>query len=291
MGYLAELLKLNGRKPRLFVEPFAGGASVSLQLLNDGLVEKIAIGDKDELVSAFWHTVFFDADWLIKRIEEVEPTLQLWEYYKTNTPKTRRERAFACLFLNRTSFSGILSDTAGPIGGRAQQSAYGIGCRFPKQRLIDRIRQAELLSGNVLLVKAGSWKSTLKAASSLGYPSREILHYFDPPFYKKADRLYRHYFVAKQHKQLAKAVATLESDYVLSYDVAEPIIKLYSDFGMVPAQVELLYSTGSREKLQSAKELIVTNLTNFPEQNRLWLSKAESLQIKQIRIDNTAVCA
>ena len=277
VGYLATLLQLNDRHPRLFVEPFAGGASVGLQLLNDDLVEQIALGDKDELVSAFWKTVFFDADWLVKRIEEIEPTLQLWEYYRTKVPATRRERAFACLFLNRTSFSGILSETAGPIGGRSQQSAYSIGCRFPKQRLISRIRQAELLADRVVLIKSGSWQETTKAVKSLGVAPSDTLYYFDPPFYAKADRLYRYFFVERQHRQLAKFIATLKADYVLSYDVAKPIIKLYTDLGMTPTQVELLYSTSSREKLLSTKELFVTNLVSLPIQSRLWMSKEDEI--------------
>lgn len=275
VGYLVSLLQLNSRCPRLFVEPFAGGASVALQLLNDGLVEQIALGDKDELVSAFWQTVFFDADWLINRIEEVEPTLQLWEYYRSRIPATKREKAFACLFLNRTSFSGILSGTAGPIGGRSQMSAYPIGCRFPKQRIINRIRQAEKLSDKVLFVKTGSWRSTIGAVQRAGIPSTDILYYFDPPFYAKADRLYRHFFVDKNHRQLANSIAKLPSDYILSYDVAEPIIELYKSMGMTPTQVELLYSTSSREKLVSSKELIVTNLLNLPTHSRLWISKEE----------------
>lgn len=281
VGYLAALLKLNDRQPKLFVEPFAGGASVALQLLNDGLVDHIALGDKDDMVSAFWRTVFFDADWLIKRIEEVEPTIQLWEYYRANPPASRRERAFACLFMNRTSFSGILHESAGPIGGRSQQSVYDIGCRFPKERLIGRIRQAESLAGKVMFLKAGTWQSTLKAVTRTGINPTDTLCYFDPPFYAKADRLYRHFFHEKHHRQLAKAISGLEADYVLSYDMAKPIIKLYDSLGMPSTQVELLYSTSSRTKPTSTKELIVTNLVNLPNHSRLWLSKEESTKKRQ----------
>jgi len=37
-GYVAEVLRLNSLRPKVLVEPFAGGASVFLQLLNDDLV-------------------------------------------------------------------------------------------------------------------------------------------------------------------------------------------------------------------------------------------------------------
>lgn len=44
-GYIAAAIRINGLRPKLFVEPFAGGgASVAQQLLNDGLVASIALG-------------------------------------------------------------------------------------------------------------------------------------------------------------------------------------------------------------------------------------------------------
>jgi site-specific DNA-adenine methylase len=38
----------------LFVEPFAGGASVSLALVGAGLVERVLLADADPLVASFW---------------------------------------------------------------------------------------------------------------------------------------------------------------------------------------------------------------------------------------------
>src|SRR5262245_43893884 len=121
-AFIAEILRLNGLRPKLFVEPFAGGASVALQLLNDGHVEAIALGEKDPLVASFWRIVFHDHKWLIQRIKRMKPTLPTWDYYKDGEFHNDHERALACLYLNRTSFSGILAPGAGPIGGRLQES-------------------------------------------------------------------------------------------------------------------------------------------------------------------------
>src|SRR5688572_27711616 len=44
--------------PLLAVEPFAGGAAVSIGLLEFGIVPQIALADADPLVSAFWRCVF-----------------------------------------------------------------------------------------------------------------------------------------------------------------------------------------------------------------------------------------
>jgi len=104
-GYIAEVLRMNSIRPKLFVEPFAGGASVALQLLNDDLVDKIALGEKDPLVACFWKVVFKESEWLIDQIENIEVTVDKWKYFRENSFRTNRERALACLFLNRTSFS------------------------------------------------------------------------------------------------------------------------------------------------------------------------------------------
>lgn len=101
--YVGQALRLNGLQPDLMVEPFAGGASVALHLLNAGLVKKIGLMDLDPLISAFWQTVFFDADWLVDQIENVNITLERWHEFKATIPSRRRERALACLFLNRTN--------------------------------------------------------------------------------------------------------------------------------------------------------------------------------------------
>lgn len=159
--YIGSTLEINELRPDLLVEPFAGGASVALNLLNSGHVEKIGLMDLDPLVSAFWQTTFFDTDWLVRQIESIEVTLHKWHKFKAKIPEKRRERALACLFLNRTSFSGILAPDAGPIGGQKQASAYGLDCRFPRQTLIERIRQAEALSDRVAFVWNASWTEGL----------------------------------------------------------------------------------------------------------------------------------
>lgn len=274
-GYIAETIKLNGLAPQLFVEPFAGGASVSLQLLNDGLVDQIALGEMDPLVASFWKIVFFDSDWLIEQIRNVNVTLTLWDRFRADPGSTDRDRAIACLFLNRTSFSGIIAPGAGPIGGRQQTSQYRLDCRFNPETLAKRIQQAARLSPRVRLVHCGSWKETLAKVRAFAYSEDSVLYYFDPPFYQRAERLYSHYFDERQHRELHDAVVSLLSPWILSYDPAEHIIALYADNGRTPRHVELLYSLRRSSTPLRANELIVTNLRRLPTKTRLWRTSQE----------------
>src|SRR5581483_238853 len=162
--YIAAALAANDIKPEVFVEPFAGGASVALELLDLDLVDRIILGDADPMVAAFWQTVFEDADWLCRRIESVALDLATWERFKSTRGTSRRHLALTCLYLNRTSFNGALHRRAGPIGGKAQASDYTIGCRFPRERLVKRIRACAALADRVVFVADTDAMTTVRAA-------------------------------------------------------------------------------------------------------------------------------
>lgn len=274
-GYIAETLKLNGFRPRLFVEPLAGGASVALQLLNDDLVDTIALCDRDPMVAGFWQTVFTDPEWLVDQLGKVELTLENWIRFKQGRFRSRRALALACIFLNRTSFSGILSPTAGPIGGFSQASEYKLDCRFNVEAIARRILLASELADRVVFVKEGGWGQAIKSVKLRRYGAGEVLYYFDPPFYEKADRLYRYYFGDVDHRALHDALPSLGQHWILSYDAAETIINMYTRNGIGPKQVELLYSATKPGELVKSRELIVTSLPKLPTATRLWRTAEE----------------
>ena len=275
VGYLAEALRLNGLRPKLYVEPFAGGASVALQLLNDGLVERIALGEKDSLLAAFWRTVFTNPERLIHEMHRAEVSVGAWEHFRAYRPRSDWGKALKCLYLNRTSFSGILSGTAGPIGGKAQASDYGIGCRFPKARIEKRIRQAAALADRVAFVHEGDWSETVDRAIDNMSGPEDVFVYLDPPFYRKANRLYRYYFDDDGHSALRDGLVHFVCPYLLSYDAAPEVEALYDGWGGGVGRVGLLYSATGSDDLQRAEEFVVTSLDVLPTATQLWRTQRE----------------
>jgi DNA adenine methylase len=274
-GYIAETLRLNALRPRLFVEPFAGGASVALQLLNDDVVDQVALGEKDPLVASFWKIVFNDPDWLVDQIARIPVTLEQWDHFRHAQLVTDRDRALACLFLNRTSFSGILARRAGPLGGRAQTSENTISCRFPVPTLVKRIQQAAALRDRVLFVEDTNWRETIRRVEVLRLSQGQVFYYLDPPFYFKADRLYSCYFRHDDHVALRDVIVELEQPWLLSYDPAPPVVALYAENGHGASQLDLIYSAAASGALVRAQELIITNLPHLPAESRLWRSSVE----------------
>lgn len=192
---ITEAARLLGR-PELFIEPFAGGASTALRLAGAGTVNRILLADADPLVTRFWQVAAADTDWLIDRMWQEPVTLDRWDYWRSWTPSSEsdREMAMKCLFLNRTTFSGILHGRAGPIGGRRQASDYKIGCRFNKTALEKRLSFiGELYKCNRLVdVWCKDWQKTLRDVVEW-YPGlipNRMIAYLDPPYWNKSPKLY-----------------------------------------------------------------------------------------------------
>ena len=278
-GYILRAIACNKLSIDCFIEPFAGGASVSLSLLHNDIVKKVGLVERDPLIAAFWYTIFFDTDWLINSVLKTEVTLEKWEILKNSQPVSTRQKAFKCLFLNRTSFSGILKSNAGPIGGKAQTSKYKINCRFTKNTIVNRIRQISEYRGRIAFVWNLDWKSAIDGIKRLqrkGSLSKSTLFYLDPPFYKKGKALYQYYFNHTNHIELRDYLIQFDQPWILSYDLCPEIVGMYKDGGFNACDVNLIYTTSHNGQRGLGKEVIVSNLTKMVSELQLGVDKRSS---------------
>jgi len=252
---IINILKNNNLTPNLFIEPFAGGSSVSIFLLQNNFVNNIALIEKDPLVASFWDTVFFDSKWLIKEIKKLDITLEKWNYFKKYKPKTKRNKALKCLFLNRTNFSGILK--AGPIGGKTQASNYKIDCRFNKEDLINRIQTLAQFQERVLFIEEGDYEEIILKYKKI--IDKNTFIYFDPPYVNKAKDLYNFYFSEQDHIRLKNFISTVQCNWLLSYDYEPPINDLYKSFSNC-GFFDIKYTTTANKHRPLKKEFIASNL-------------------------------
>lgn len=179
-----------------------------------------------------------------------------------------------CLFLNRTTFSGILHGRAGPIGGRAQSSDYKIDCRYGLDGLEQRIQAvADLAStGRLLDVWNVDWRAALRRIPVRfgDLDAREIVVYLDPPYVDKARWLYEWSFDSAEHAKLAAALsAGAPYSWLLSYDDTPAIRDLYTGRpGQTVLHVPHRYTAAGSETRTVKDELLVTDLAAIPSSGR-----------------------
>ena len=255
--YIKELLQVYDCTGCVFVEPCCGGASVSLYLLEQGILSSAILIDKDPWIASFWYMLFFETEQLVKDIESVEVSVETWVAFRNKEPLTTRDKALYCFFFNRTCYSGILN--GGMIGGYEQKSKYKIDCRFNKQELLTRIKYlAEKFAGRVE-VREASVFDVLDQAREENHSDR--VYYIDPPYVKKGQRLYPHNFKKEEHQKLRDSLTDLALPWILSYHDHDLIHELYlSDTKLERLSLDVIWVA---DRAQHGKELLISNLHNI----------------------------
>lgn len=164
------------------------------------------------------------------------------------------EAAFQCLYLNRTSFSGSLHKEAGPMGGRTQAKGDLIGSRFNRKKIAARIRELGSLRERVREVNCGGYDDAFKR-----HDSKDTFWYLDPPFFAKADRLYRHHFNGEAHSHLAELIGGLSGSWVLSCDDHREAYPLYAGHPGF-ARISLQYTASAGERRLQKREILVSDI-------------------------------
>lgn len=255
--WLAQLMRHNRISGGWYVEPYAGGAGAALFLLTRGYVDHIVINDLDPVVHAFWWAVLNDTETLLTLLEQTPVSIQSWERQRAVHAQpdahSPTELGFATFFLNRTNRSGIL--TGGVIGGRDQTGPYLLDARFNKVELARRIRNVSSLRRHVSLYREDALD--LVAGVGADLPARSLT-YLDPPYYHKANRLYRNHYKPDDHARIANAVIHIRTPWLVTYDNCTEIRELYQSVSST--EFSLHYST-SKERPRATEVMFYGNLT------------------------------
>lgn len=235
-----------------FIEPYAGGAGISLFLLLNNTVNNIILNDLDPLIYSFWYSVLNHNAEFIDMIYNTDISMDNWYKFK-NIIHNYSEYdiltvGFAAFFLNRTNRSGILK--GGVIGGKNQAGKYKIGDRFNKVSLIEKIKNIYSKKDNITLYNFDAVALINNMKEKI---DNHTLIYFDPPYYNKADQLYNYSYGHKDHSLLNKCIQQLNTPYVLSYDKAQEIISMYNS---MPHQI-ITFSYSIHETSTNSDELLI----------------------------------
>lgn len=247
--FLGELILLNNLEGCTYYEPFCGGAGAGLNLLFDGLVEKIIINDADPAVYAFWTAILEHTDDFIKKIETIPLSIEEWNRQKEiyGTCNDTLPLGFAFFYLNRCARSGIVKN-GGPIGGYAQSGKYTINVRFNREGLKHRIRR---ILGCSKRIKVYGLDAEEFIDTVIKKDKGKRFAFFDPPYVLKGGLLYLNRYTAGDHALLAEKIGNLDIPWVLTYDSTDEIRRLYRGFSYT--EIPVRYSAA---RVRSERELL-----------------------------------
>jgi DNA adenine methylase len=229
-AYIKRLMKENRLLDGEYVEPYAGGAAIALELLFHEYVSRIHINDISRPLHAFWKSVLCHTEELSRLVIDTHLTVQAWDKQKRILDASHDQDdlalGFATFFLNRTNRSGILN--GGIIGGREQMGPWKIDARFNGPELVHRIKAIAGMKDRISLTRQDALK-LLKAGVGR-WPERTLI-YLDPPYYVKRRELYYDFYEPKDHARVAIFVteAIDRQRWIVSYDNVPAIRDLYKE--------------------------------------------------------------
>ena len=216
---------LSGRnpKPEVLLEPFAGGAIVSLTAVMEDLTERCVMSEIDPDVAAFWKAALWHSDELIDCVRRFVPTREAVAAVSEEVPDGVVGHGFRTLVLNRTRRGGILAN--GASLSRAGEAGKGISSRWYANTISLRIRAISRFANRIEFREADGLDVLQQMTHAR--QSRNVV-FVDPPYTaagKSAGRrLYNHNEI--DHQQLFDRLAQAEADFLMTYDQSPEILDL-----------------------------------------------------------------
>lgn len=229
-GFVGMILKENDLLDGHYIEPFAGGAGVALELLLTEQVRHVHLNDLNYPLYCFWDAVFHDFDRFKAKLRRCIVSVAAWQRHRAilNAPYEYDplEVGFAFFFLNRANRSGIIS--GGVIGGFGQEGDWKIDARFNKEGLSKRLEILHEYRERVTLYNLNAATFVKDVIPKM--PAKSLV-YLDPPYYEKGQRLYDNYYAHEDHELIRNLVVkSIKHPWIVSYDNVAPIKALYSEF-------------------------------------------------------------
>lgn len=209
-------------KPVEMIEPFAGGAIVSLTVAAEKLTDHATMVELDEDVAAVWETIISgDAVWLAERIAAFDLTRQSAEAVLAERAGTRRDRAFRTILKNRVNRGGILAPGAGLV--KEGENGKGIQSRWYPSTLKRRILDIVEIRDRISFIQGDGLEIIRKHVHC-----SNVVYFIDPPYTaagkRAGGRLYTHSEL--NHQELFKIAGTIEGDFLMTYDHSEEVCEM-----------------------------------------------------------------
>ena len=227
--FVLEVLQNNEMIGGDYVEPYAGGGGVALELLLNRHVERIHLNDSSLPIYAFWKSILDHPEKFCRKIASASLTVEEWKRHKDIVKHSdcpdEFDLGFSTFYLNRCNRSGVLS--GGLIGGLEQNGKWKMDARFSRNDLICRV---EAIASRRDSITVRNWDAERFILQYIPTLPRKTFVYCDPPYFKKSNRLYLNFYKESDHERIANIIQNgLSRKWIVSYDGVVEIIRYYAE--------------------------------------------------------------
>ena len=238
--------------PDILIEPFAGGAIVSLTGVMEGLVPSAVMVEMDRDVAAFWRSAIDNGAALSEWIGAFEPTYENLDELVERIPRTVEEHGFRTLVLNRTRRGGILAP--GASFSRQGENGKGVASRWYPETLTARLSAISEYANSLMFMEGDGMKILPVLLEGWG---RRAAVFLDPPYTasggkRAGSRLYQHSEI--DHAALFRMLDEHESNFLMTYDAAPEIVELVRQYGFEAVSLTMRNTHHNR-----VPELVITS--------------------------------
>jgi DNA adenine methylase len=226
--HIRQQLGLIPAHPVEFIEPFAGGAIMSLTVAAENFANHVTMVEIDEDVAAVWQTILNEEDWpwFVHQISSFDLTDENIATFLARTNLTLREQAFRTILRNRINRGGILAQGAGRV--KKGEAGKGIRSRWYPATLARRIRNIAEIRERITFIPGDGMNILREHADQAS-----VVFFIDPPYTaagKKAGRrLYTHSDL--NHEALFEIASRIRGDFLMTYDDADDVRFLAQRYG------------------------------------------------------------
>lgn len=221
--YIRDWLQSKRRQPTHLIEPFAGGAIVSMTAAFERLAKHVVFAELDEGVASVWRVVLNgQAEWLAKEILRFELSAENVRTLLNRSTQDLREKAFQTILRNRVQRGGIMAAGAGLV--KTGEKGRGLNSRWYPETLARRIREINRLKDRLTFIQ-GDGFSLIEEHKG----DQDAVFYIDPPYTLAARRLYTQWKI--DHARLFSLMSACKGDFLMSYDNTGEIADLSKKYG------------------------------------------------------------
>ncbi len=244
-------LRRRAYPPNTLVDPFAGGGSVPLGVLSEGIVDRIVLGELDPDVSAVWKCIFSSQqEQLSRRIVRFSMSRDNVIRELSRSPRSEVDHAFQVLLKNRTFRGGILAPGASLMN--VGENGRGVASRWYPETLVKRLRALDSLRSSIDFIEGDAFELIERFLGRT-----DIAFFIDPPYTagngKRAGRrLYKHSEL--DHPALFELLSRAAGLVLMTYDDCQEVVEMANSHGF---QVERVPMKNTHN--ENKYELLISN--------------------------------